>query len=87
MRSGQYLYTLCFHLLRMHAYPLMAQHCTLQVQCVIAGLQITDLFYELCFCEQAFLNSPLVLLTLFLFLFQASVGSEKLFSPAGNKGK
>lgn len=50
----------------MHAYSLMAQHCTLQVQCVIAGLQITDLFYELCFCEQAFLNSPSVLLTLFL---------------------
>lgn len=65
MRSGQYFYTLCFHL-RMHAYSLMAQHCTLQVQRVIAGLQITDLFYELCFCEQAFLNSPSVLLTLFL---------------------
>lgn len=82
MRSGQYLYLLCFHL-RMHAYSLMAQHCTLQVQCVIAGLQITDLFYELCFCEQAFLKSHPFL----FFLFQASVGSEKLFSPAANKGK
>jgi len=49
---------LCFHLLRMHACSLMAQHCTLQVQRVIAGPQITDLFYQLCFCEEAFLNSP-----------------------------